>query len=162
MGKGFAIRYGLEQSISDFYIYTDFDFPFGIHSLKQTYDLLAEGRSNLVIGTRNYSYFRTLPFERKLLSMGLMFFNSVLTCFRVKDTQAGLKGLDNKARDIFLSIKTNSFVFEVEFILKCLKANLKHSYLKVVADNDIKFSNFGSKTIRRELKNYFRIIIGHG
>lgn len=160
-GKGYAIRYGLEHSLSDYYIYTDFDFPFGLHSVKQTYDRLVEGKTNLVIGTRDYSYFKALPLERKVLSLGLMIVNAFITRFRVKDTQAGLKGLDNKAREIFLTTKTNSFIFELEFILKCLKANLKHSFVHVVTDPDIKFSNFNIKTLNRELKNYFKITLGH-
>lgn len=159
-GKGFAIRYGLEHSLSDYYIYTDFDFPFGFDSLLQTYNKLAGGDTNLVIGTRDYSYYKALPYKRAALSFSLTMVNFFITRFRVKDTQAGLKGLDNKARDIFLTTKTNSFVFELEFILKCLNSNLKHSFVHVVPNSDIRFSNFNSKTVNRELKSYFKIIFG--
>ena len=160
-GKGFAIRHGLEHSLSDYYIYTDFDFPFGFNPLKQTYDRLVERKNNLVIGTRDYSYFKALSIERRSVSLGLMIVNFFITRFRVRDTQAGLKGFDNKARDIFLTTKTNSFVFELEFILKCLKANIKYSFVHVVPNPDIKFSDFNSKTLKSELKNYLKIIFGH-
>ena len=160
-GKGFAIRYGLDHSLSDYYIYTDFDFPFGYLSVKQTYERLAENETNLVIGTRDHTYLKALPLERRLVSRGLMFLNLFITRFRVKDTQAGLKGIDNKAREIFLTNKTNGFTFELEFILKCLNANIKYCFIKVVPNPAIKFSNFSSKILIHELKNYFKITFGY-
>lgn len=159
-GKGFAIRHGLENSYSDYYIYTDFDFPFGVCSVRQIYDRLIERKTNLVIGTRNHAYLKTLPFKRRLVSFGLMIFNVFITRFRVSDTQAGLKGLDNNARNIFLTTKINSFVFEFEFILKCLKKNIKYSFVHVVPNFDIKFSNFSRNTLNHELYNYIKIIFG--
>jgi glycosyltransferase involved in cell wall biosynthesis len=159
-GKGFAIRYGLERSFSDYYIYSDYDFPFGIHSLKQTFDSLVEGKTNLVIGARDIPSLRILPIGRRILSQSLMIVNLIVTRFRVSDTQAGLKGLDNKAKDIFLTTRTNSFVFELEFILKCLKANLNYGFVHIALNPDVKFTNFSAKIIKRELKNYFKVILG--
>ncbi len=160
-GKGFAIRYGMERSFSDYYIYCDFDFPFGIDVLRQIYEILARKETSLVMATRDFlSIYKRLPFGRWFLSLSVFFCNFVLTRFRITDTQAGLKGLDNKARDIFLTTKINSFVFDIEFVMKCLKAGLKYSFIKVVLNSDIKFSNFGLKIIKREIKNYFKIILG--
>lgn len=159
-GKGFALRYGMDRSLSDYYIYTDFDFPFGFHSVKETYDRLVERKTNLVIGTRDHTYLKALPLERRLLSRGTMIANLFITRFRVKDTQAGLKGFDNKAKLIFLTTKTNGFAFELEFILKCLKDDIKYSFVKVVPNRHIKFSNFSSKILIRELKNYFKVAFG--
>lgn len=160
-GKGFAIRYGLDRSLSDYYIYTDFDFPFGFRSVKQTYDRLAEKKTSLVIGTRDHTYLKALPLERRMVSQGLMILNYFITRFRVKDTQAGLKGIDNKAKGIFLTTKTNGFIFELEFILKCLNTNIKYCFVNVVPNPHIKFSNFSSRILLHELKNYFKITFGH-
>jgi glycosyltransferase involved in cell wall biosynthesis len=157
-GKGHAIRYGLKYSFSDYYIYTDFDIPFGIHSLRETYDALVKGKNNLVLGKRGFSYLKSLPPRRFALSLGFMCLNAIQTGFRVPDTQAGLKGLDNKTRLLFLSTKTNGFVFELEFIIKCLEAKTKYTKIKVIPDKGIKLTNFGSQTIRQELDNYLRII----
>lgn len=159
-GKGYAIRYGLDHSLSEYYIYTDFDFPFGFHSIKQTYDMLVDNKASLVIGTRDHSYLRALPVERMLISLGVNVVNFFITRFRVKDTQAGLKGIDNRAKEIFLTTKTNGFIFEFEFILKCLKDNLKYCFVPVKPNPDIKFTNFRAKTLIRELKNYFKITFG--
>jgi hypothetical protein len=159
-GKGYAIRYGIKRSSSDYYIYSDFDFPFGLHSIKQAYEKLAGGEVSLVIGTRSHTYLKVLPYGRRFISLGLMIINTIITRFRVSDTQAGLKGLDEKAREILLTTKTNTFTFEMEFILKCLNAKLLYSFVKVLPNSDIKFSNFSLKTIIRELKNYIKIIFG--
>jgi|WetSurMetagenome_2_1015567.scaffolds.fasta_scaffold34557_3 cellulose synthase/poly-beta-1,6-N-acetylglucosamine synthase-like glycosyltransferase len=157
-GKGYAIRYGLKHSSSDYYIYTDFDIPFGIISVRETYDALIKGKNNLVLGKRGFSYLKALPPKRLALSLGFMFLNVIHTGFRVSDTQAGLKGLDNKTRLLFLSTTTNGFVFELEFIMKCLKAKTKYSKIKVNPEKGIKLSNFGSHTIRQEFENYIKII----
>lgn len=162
MGKGFAIRHGLKLSSSDYYIYCDVDFPFGIDALRKIYEILATGKTNLVMASRDLvSIYKNMPFWRWLLSLTLFFLNSIVTRFRIKDTQAGLKGFDNKARDIFLTTKTNSFVFDIEFILKCLRSDLKYSFIKVVPNPDIKFTNFGLTVIKRELINYSKILLGH-
>lgn len=159
-GKGFAIRYGLRHSLSDYYIYTDFDFPYGCSALKGIYCKLAEGHANLVLGTRDNDYYKSTPFKRKLISRGTMILNGFATRFRVKDTQAGLKGFDNKAREILLTTKTNSYVFDFEFILKCLRNDLKVKTISVKPNPDILFSNFKAKILLSEFMNYLRIIFG--
>ena len=49
MGKGYAIRYGVNVSDADFYVYTDIDFPFGYQILSQTYRILKSSQTNIVI-----------------------------------------------------------------------------------------------------------------
>jgi hypothetical protein len=161
MGKGFAVRHGLTHSRSDYYIYCDFDFPFGIDALRRMYDILSEGKKNLIIATRKLSSVKNLPVKRKIISVALMLINLIITRFRIKDTQAGLKGFDNKAKDIFLAAKTNSYIFDLEFILGCLKEDLKYTQLPVVLNDDIKFTNFSSGTINREIINLFKILFVH-
>ena len=33
-GKGYAIRFGLSNTLADYYVYTDIDFPFGYEVIK--------------------------------------------------------------------------------------------------------------------------------
>ena len=56
-GKGFAVRYGLLHSSAKYFIYTDWDFPFGYDSLMTIYRQLTTGETSLVIGTREDEYF---------------------------------------------------------------------------------------------------------
>ena len=120
-GKGYAIRYGLNKINADYYVYTDIDFPFGYKIIKDIYEILTNSNTNLIIGLRDKEYFNLLPFKRKMLSIALHNINFVLTGFKIHDTQAGLKGFDNKSKKIFLETKTTRFLFDLEFIRDCLR-----------------------------------------
>jgi dolichyl-phosphate beta-glucosyltransferase len=157
-GKGNAVRYGLSKTEAEFYIYTDFDFPFGYHAIKDTFRILQESGINLVIGKRGKEYFSVLPSKRRFISYALRSINYLITGFRVVDTQAGLKGLDNKAKAVFLTTHINSFIFELEFLLKCLKNKITYQFIEVKPRADIVFSDFGMKTINRELVNFFKVL----
>ncbi len=157
-GKGYAIRYGLQFTNAKNYIYTDFDFPFGYKAVNDTYQLLNQNNYALVIGKRGKSYFKILPFKRKVMSLGLQMFNYFLTGFKVSDTQAGLKGLNNKGKNIFLQGQTNSFLFEIEFIKDVLKSKLPYTNIEIVPKPNITMTNFGSTTIKKELISLMKII----
>jgi len=160
-GKGHAIRHGIKQVQAIYYIYNDWDFPFGVQPLRAIYDLLTTQRCDLVLGTRGKNYMKALPFKRKIISAGVRFANYLLTNFKIGDTQAGLKGLSNKARDMLLETKTNSFIFEFEFIKKVLKQKLTYTFLTVEPKPNIVMSNFKFKTIKKELITYIKLCFGN-
>jgi glycosyltransferase involved in cell wall biosynthesis len=159
-GKGHAVRYGLSHTEADFYIYTDFDFPFGYHAVKDTFSMLMNYDTNVVIGKRGKEYFSVLPFKRRLISKALRSVNYLISGFKIVDTQAGLKGLDNKAKAVFLTTKINSFIFELEFLLKCLKNKLSYQFIEVKPRTDILFSDFGINTIKKEIANFVKVLSG--
>lgn len=156
-GKGFAIRRGLKEADSKFYIYTDWDFPFGEESVYRAYNLLKDSNTDLLIGVRSQSYFASLPLPRKIISRVLQILNFFVLKFKFVDTQAGIKGLSNAARAVFLTNTTNSFVFELEFIRDCFRRKLNISYVSVSPKQDITFSNFSLKTISREMAVFMKI-----
>jgi len=157
-GKGYCIRHGLRNIEADFYVYTDIDFPFGYEIIYQMYDRFVESKTCLMIGIRNKEYFRLLPTKRKIISKLLHLINYVLTGFKVHDTQAGIKGFDNKAKQVFLATKTDGFLFDLEFIRGCLHQNLSYAELNVHPRHNIHFSDFRTPVIAREFKNLIRII----
>lgn len=157
-GKGHAIRFGLSKTQADFYVFTDIDLPFGIEIIKKIYQIFIDSRTNLIIGMRHKEYFNMLPFKRKIISITLHNINYILTGFIVHDTQAGLKGFDNEAKKVFLVTRTNEFLFDLEFILLCLKKRLNYSFINIHPRPGIKFTDFPASVIRRELKNLFKII----
>ena len=161
-GKGHAIRHALAHTDADFYVYTDFDFPFGYASVLDTYHKLKNGQASLVIGTRARSYYKMLPWKRLLISKSLLVVNFFLTGFKIKDTQAGLKGLDNKAKAVFLKTRINGFIFELEFIRDCISAQLVWTQLEVAPDHGIHFSDFGYDTLWREFIDLVKIIFARG
>lgn len=157
-GKGYAIRYGLEKTKADYYFYTDIDFPFGHNIIKSMYQIFPKSNTNLIIGQRDKEYFNLLPFKRKVLSISLHYINYVLTGFKVHDTQAGIKGFDNKAKMVFLATRTNGFLFDLEFIHVCLKMKMNYSIIKIHPRPEIKFSDFPAIVIKREFVNLIKII----
>lgn len=157
-GKGYAIRFGLSKTQADYYVYTDIDFPFGYEIIKNMYQIFTGSRTNLIIGIRDKEYFNLLPLKRKILSIALHNINFVLTGFKVHDTQAGIKGFDNEAKKEFLATRTNGFLFDLEFIRRCLRKRLKYSIIKIHPRPKIKFSDFHAPVIKRELKNLIKII----
>ncbi len=157
-GKGFALRTGLREADSDYYVYTDWDFPFGEEPVHEAYRLLKEQNVDLVIGVRSKNYFASLPLFRKVISQGLRVLNFFVLKFNYVDTQAGMKGLSNRAREVFLNNKTKSFIFELEFVRACFRRRLNISYLSVNHKSDISFSNFGVKTVSREMAVLMRLI----
>jgi glycosyltransferase involved in cell wall biosynthesis len=158
-GKGYAIRYGLNKTKADFYVYTDIDFPFGYNIIKDMYQIYQRSHINLIIGIRNKGYFDMLPFKRKILSVTLHYINYTLTGFKVHDTQAGIKGFDNEAKKVLLATRTDGFLFDLEFIHICLRKKLKYLSMNVYPRPKIKFSDFRSNVILREFKNFVKIIL---
>lgn len=158
MGKGYAIRYGINRSEADFYIYTDMDFPFGTEIIFKTYQALKSSKTNIVIGTRDVSYFRMLPFKRRIISVLLKKLTYLITRFKIKDTQAGLKGIDNEAKKILVETKTNSFIFELEFLKNSLKQGLSYKLINVSSRPEIRFTNFRFHIVLKELISFLKIL----
>jgi len=157
-GKGYAIRYGINRSDADFYIYTDLDFPFGHQIVSRTYQVLKSSKANIVIGTRDFSYFRKLPLGRKIYSVLLKELNYFITGFKIKDTQAGLKGLDNKAGKILAETKTNTFLFELEFLKNSLKQGLTYELINIRCRPGIHFTNFRFRILLKEMISLIKIL----
>lgn len=156
-GKGYAIRTGLRIAMAKHYIYTDWDFPFGEVSVYETYKMLNNNNTDMVLGVRSNEYFASLPRARKLISRGLRFFNFFWFGFKNVDTQAGIKGLSNNARLIFLETKTDGFIFELEFIKAIIKNKMQISFINVSPRNDISFNNFKTKTIVKEFGYFLKL-----
>jgi glycosyltransferase involved in cell wall biosynthesis len=157
-GKGYAIRYGINVSDADFYVYTDIDFPFGYQIISQTYQILKSSKTNIVIGTRDLSYFRMLPLERRIYSFLLKELNYSITGFKIKDTQTGLKGLDNKARKVLAETKINTFLFELEFLKNSLKQGLTYKFINVRCRPRIKFTNFRFRILLKESISLLKLL----
>jgi len=158
-GKGFALKTGLIHAKSEHYIYTDWDFPFGEKALHNVYQILKNNKSDLVIGVRTKEYYDYLPLSRKILSRSLRVANYFLLNFKSVDTQAGIKGLNNRARNVFIDTKTNGFIFELEFIRACFRKKMNMSYVNVSPRHDISFNKISAKTILREMKFLFKIVL---
>jgi hypothetical protein len=82
---------------------------------------------------------------------------------KVKDTQSGLKGFNQKGKEIFLKTKIPAFLFDMEFLVLASNAkNIRISWIYVELREGIHFSSMRLKTILTELANFGLILLRRG
>lgn len=157
-GKGGAIKEGMKHSTAEMLIFYDIDFPFGKEALYEMYHLLKNEKSDVIIAKRVASYYQKLPWKRKVLSKIVKSIAFLVSKGKIKDSQAGLKGLRKSSVPLLLSTKCNSFIMDFEFLLKASQQNLIMDSLWVTPNNDIEFTDFSNKIVIKEIKNMFKIL----
>jgi glycosyltransferase involved in cell wall biosynthesis len=156
-GKGYAVREGMKQAEGDYFIYTDIDFPFEMDCLIRIYEALKNG-SDAVCGVRK-KYDEQLKPKRKFLSFGSHILNSWVLNLPFKDTQGGLKGFNNKGREVFLLGEIKRYLFDTEFILRTSKRkDLKLTSVTIFARPEIVLSEMSLNVLSKEFDNIFRLI----
>ena len=158
-GKGAAIRSGIRSINANYYIYTDFDIPFGVPSLVQVIKKFEEKNADTILSVRNDNYFTILPLQRKIISKILIFMNYILFDGKIKDTQGGLKGYNKKTAEIVLKGKQNGFLFEIESLLEMQKQNVKFDFIEVNPSHDLKISNIRINVLMENFINLIKLII---
>lgn len=156
-GKGYALREGVRNAKSSYTVITDIDFPYSNKNISEIISLLVRGY-DVVTGIRDKSYFNDLPFTRKVISRMFIFMNKFFFHLPVYDTQAGIKGFNEKGKAVFLETKINRFLADTEFIMRAHKQKLSFSIIPVHLRHGVVFSNFGSSVILTELKNFLQLI----
>lgn len=152
-GKGYALRAAVRCSDAPYILYTDWDLPFTNESLLNVIDTLVQG-ADVVLPIRDTQAYRgVLPPMRKMLSAGSHLINRVLLSLPHTDTQAGLKGFNQKGRDAFLQTKIDRFLFDTEFIAIATKMRLEIIPTRCFVRPEIILSTMSTKTILHELGN---------
>jgi len=158
-GKGHALREGVKKAVTDYCIYSDYDFPFGQEIVQSIYQELQNG-TDIVTGRRlGGNYFNSLPFKRQIISRGLVMFNRYILRLPVYDTQAGIKGFSKYGRATFLETTINRFLFDMEFIL--ISSRVEGMTIKEVSvsiNNETVLSDFGFSVVRQEMTNLMKIL----
>jgi glycosyltransferase involved in cell wall biosynthesis len=157
-GKGYALRNAVQQCTAPYIIYIDYDFPFELESVKSVADALLN-HADVVVGNRSASYYEQLPARRKIMSKVSRCLNKYLLRIPACDTQGGLKGFNRKGREVFLQTKIEQFLFDTEFVFKaCRHKDVVLQVVPIQTREGVVFSNMGAKVLRRELKNFLRIL----
>ena len=156
-GKGYALRKGVEKSISEFIVYTDIDWPYTEESMLGLINELMK-ESDAVIGIRDEAYYGQLPLARRRISRLLKKINAKLLRLKVADTQAGLKGFRKNVKNIFLSTTINRYLFDLEFVyLLSGKKELKVTGYPIALRPGITFSKMNRKILFQEARNFLKI-----
>lgn len=119
MGKGYAIRKGVETASGDIFIYTDIDFPYSVESMLQIIDSLKQQQCDVAVGIKDENYYKHVPMVRRQISKLLQGMIKVLLRIPTTDTQCGLKGFKSSVKPLFLSTSINRYLFDLEFIYSC-------------------------------------------
>jgi cellulose synthase/poly-beta-1,6-N-acetylglucosamine synthase-like glycosyltransferase len=111
-GKGGALRDAVRQTTGKWVIYTDADYPYLIDNAVEMFRLLSTDAADVVVGVRDEQYYDQLPLGRKIFSLSLKVMNYLFfPQLKVKDTQSGLKGFNQKGKDVFLKTRIPAFLF---------------------------------------------------
>ncbi|MBS1669055.1 MAG: glycosyltransferase [Bacteroidetes bacterium] len=161
MGKGYAVRFGLSKAVvADIFIYTDYDFPFGTQAVINAVNILKQREADIVAADRGEGYLTILPFARKIITRLLRLVNTIFLKLNFKDTQAGLKGMNNRGKVFMLQTTTNGFLFDLQFIKNAEDHCLRIHPLPVDCRKHIELKNFRMNIIYSEIKNLFTLLIG--
>jgi len=157
-GKGYSIKRGISllNKKSDKVVLIDSDIPY-FKSLRLFFRTLNE--NNLVIINRKDERSKLkikkksfYIFYRILAGHILNLFFRLFALTNLKDTQAGLKGFDSSLKKNFKKVKTNGFLFDLEFLLILKKKKIYPQLVPCI------YSISGKSSIKFDLTIYFRII----
>jgi len=136
LGKGGAVRYGMQHASGDFCIFTDVDIPFEKDAFERFLYYLDFKEFDVVIGDRTLpgsSYFAEVSGLRKFGSNIFSFIVGRFVAGGHFDTQCGMKGFRGEvARDLFSVGRIKGFAFDVELLYISLKRNYDIKRLPVV------------------------------
>ena len=76
------------------------------------------------------------------------------------ETQGGLKGFNQRGKEIFLKTTTNEFLFDTEFIyIASMEKDIRIVNILGITREDIRPNKIPLRVIKRELINFFKILM---
>jgi glycosyltransferase involved in cell wall biosynthesis len=141
LGKGGAVRAGVERASGESIVFTDSELPFGLEPLETTLAWLAEG-ADVVIGDRLHPESVCevrVGALRRLSSLVYTLLVNHLLGLDYADTQCGYKGYRAAvAKDLFSRLRVTSFAFDAELLLHARAKGyaVRRQPLRLVRDED--------------------------
>ena len=159
MGKGYAVRKGVEAARSPYIIYTDIDFPYTVADLCRVYQTLVNDSADVVMGVREARYGLQLSWSRSAASNTCKFLNKTWLHLPHKDVQSGLKGMNSMGRELLLQTTINRFLFDTEFIwMARTYSNVRIKAIPVTLRDAVVFTSMSSAVYMKEAGNFCRIL----
>jgi glycosyltransferase involved in cell wall biosynthesis len=156
-GKGYAIREGVKNATGDIIIYTDIDFPYTVQSFLTIVHQLEN--HDLIIGTRDDTYFHNIPKTRAFISRGLKFLIKKTFKLPTSDTQGGLKGFRISLKPVFLKTSINRYLFDLEFIYLVAKQKFNIGIYTIELRQETVVRKTNLKIIFKEFLNLIQLLI---
>lgn len=156
-GKGYALREGVKIAEGEMVIYTDIDFPYTHESFLKVYNELISGKADVVIGVRGEEYYTHLPKARVRISKILRLFIKFFLRIPTDDTQCGLKGFNQRGKEVFLQTSINRYLFDLEFIFLSARKKLNIYTVDVELRPEVILSKMNWKILTQESGNFLKI-----
>lgn len=140
MGKGYAVKRGVEEASGEYIFFTDVDLPYGMEPVIDGCNILEKGSADIAIGSRD------IPDSKAVVPYGIVrrvskkifsVLSRKVTKLNITDSQCGIKGFTrDAAKNIFSRITRNRFSFDVEILciarmygykIHLMPVNLTHS-----------------------------------
>ncbi len=153
-GKGFAIKYGVEEAKGDIIGFIDAGMDLDPAEISIMLNIMDWNKADIVIGSKLHPDSKvSYPYQRKILSWGYRLLTHALFGFKVKDTQVGLKIFRKKvAKKVFSRIVVKKFAFDIEVLAVAYKLGYHNIYEAPIKLN---FKGAGSITS----SNFWKIIL---
>lgn len=158
-GKGYAVREGVKAAAGELIIYTDIDFPYTHESFLKIYSALKNENADVAIGIRGEEYYTHLSKTRVRISKLLRWFIKKFLRIPTDDTQCGLKGFNQRGKEIFLKTTINRYLFDLEFVFLAAKNKLNIKTVEVELRADVQLSTISSKILLQEFGNFLKIFV---
>jgi dolichyl-phosphate beta-glucosyltransferase len=134
VGKGAAIKKGVQMASGNVIIFTDCDLPYSFSDINALIHTLTTTQTDVAIGSRmhsdsvyhirsqNLSYIYIRHTSGRLFNFLINFF----TRLHMADTQAGLKGFTQQAaKRCFEKMTISGFAFDIDLLVCAQKNNLR-------------------------------------
>lgn len=130
LGKGFAIKYGVEKARGDIIGFIDAGMDLDPTEISIMLDVMNWNNADIVVGSKLHPDSKVIyPVARKILSWGYRALTHILFGFKVKDTQVGLKIFRKRvAKEVFSRIIVKRFAFDIEVLAVAYKLGFTRVY----------------------------------
>ena len=158
-GKGHALRRGVAEAKGEVIIYTDIDFPYERLSTIKVISALLEEKIDVAIGQRDSAYYDSIPLQRKIISKLLQAMIKTTLRLKTSDTQGGLKGFNQKAKEIFLQTQIDRYLFDLEFVkLISQDASISIGLIPVTPKQDIQMKPMAFTQLWQSAKDFLSLL----
>ena len=157
-GKGAAIRFGAQNAKAGVLMFTDIDFPYRNEDFVAMYHRIAKGDIDVLVAGRDESYYKQIKGSRRLVSKLFRGLIKLVFNIPISDTQAGLKALSIKGKEVLLATTINRYLFDLELIKRAHKNGLVVQQLPVQLKEETVLASLSFGILFSEFKNLIRII----
>lgn len=127
LGKGYAIRYGMERAKGDIIGFIDSGMDLNPNGLSILLESFEWHDADIVIGSKRHPESKVVyPFERRMISLLSQVFIRILFGLNIRDTQVGMKFFKrNVVKNVLPRLLVKKFAFDIEILVVALHLGYK-------------------------------------